>query len=155
MIEPPQIVETEARLIASIRLVARWDEMRAVMGPGVGELNAAVAAQCVKVTGPWFNHHFRRPTETLDFEICLPVASPVKPVGRVKPSELPAMRVARTVYHGGYEGLAGAWGELQRWIAANRLMPRDDFWECYVSGPESGADPAQWRTELNWPIAPD
>ena len=31
----------------------------------------------------------------------------VEPSGRVRPGELPATAVARTVYHGGYEGLAG------------------------------------------------
>jgi hypothetical protein len=33
-----------------------------------------------------------------DFEICVPISTPVVATGRVKPSEWPAMSVVRTVY---------------------------------------------------------
>ena len=68
------------------------------------------------------------------------------------PGVLPAARVARTVHHGGYEGLPSAWGEFSAWVTAEGLTPRQDLWECYVNGPESSADPADWRTELNRPL---
>jgi effector-binding domain-containing protein len=60
--------------------------------------------------------------------------------------------VACTVYHGGYEGLGPAWGELEAWIAAEGRQTAADLWECYIAGPESSSDPADWRTELNWPL---
>lgn len=41
-----------------------------------------------------------------DFEISVPVTSPVAAAGRVKPGQLPATKVARTIYHGPYEGAA-------------------------------------------------
>ena len=62
------------------------------------------------------------------------------------------MKVARTVYQGGYEGLGGAWGELMRWIEAQGHTAATDLWECYLAGPESGPDPSAWRTELNRPL---
>jgi effector-binding domain-containing protein len=61
--------------------------------------------------------------------------------------------VARTVYHGPYEGLPGAWPELDAWISAQGRKPAGFLWEVYLAGPESSADPAQWRTELNRPLA--
>ena len=64
------------------------------------------------------------------------------------------MTVAQAIYHGGYEGLATAWGELDAWLATQPLVPRADLWEVYAAGPESSADPAAWRTELNRPLAP-
>jgi effector-binding domain-containing protein len=128
------------------------EEMRKVMGPGIAELKEAVAAQGIATTGPWFNHHLRRPTDSFDFEICLPVATAVKPVGRVKAGGLPAATVARTVHRGGYDGLASAWGEFEGWILANGHTTAEDFWECYLTGPESNPDPANWRTELNRPL---
>ena len=67
---------------------------------------AAVAAQGIAVCGPWFTHHRRMPSEVFDFEIGVPVATTIAAAGRVKPSQWPALRVARTVYHGPYEGLA-------------------------------------------------
>jgi len=88
-----------------------------------------------------------------DFEICVPVKKPVAPTGRVKPGRVTAgRRVARTVYHGGYEGLGAAWAELRAWIDSQGLKPADDLWEVYAAGPESGSDPGSWRTELNQPL---
>jgi effector-binding domain-containing protein len=126
--------------------------MRKVMGPGLSELRAAIAAQGIAPTGPWFDHLFRRPTDTFDFEICLPVAERVRPVGRVKAGQLPAATVARTIYHGGYGGLGAAWGEFEAWIMANGHKSGSDFCQCYLAGPESNADPATWRTELIRPL---
>ena len=152
MIEPLRIVRTPAQLMASIPIEVSRDDIRKVMGPGLGELKAAVAAQNISVTGPWFTHHFRTPGEIFDFEICLPVASPVVPAGRMKPGQLPAMTVAQTVYYGGYEGLGAAWGEFMVAIKTGGHNTAESLWERYLVGPEASANPASWQTELNRPL---
>jgi effector-binding domain-containing protein len=91
--------------------------------------------------------------EVFDFAAGVPVAKPVSSSGRVQPGQLPAARVARTIYHGPYEGLGAAWGEFNAWLAANGHAPEPDLWESYVAGPESSPNPAAWRTELNRPLA--
>ena len=63
------------------------------------------------------------------------------------------MRLARTTYHGSYEGLGAAWGEFQEWIAARDLQPAAELWERYLVGPDSSSDPRAWRTELSRPLA--
>lgn len=152
MIETPKIVETEAQLLAAIKLVVDCEAMKEVMGPGIHEVMQTVAAQGIGPTGPWLAHHFRRPSDVFDFEIAVPVGATVVATGRVEASQLPATKVARTVYRGGYEGLGQAWGELEAWIAAQGLTPGTDFWEVYLVGPESEDDPAAYCTELNRPI---
>src|SRR3954471_16440882 len=96
VIEPLRILQTTPQLTASISIRVPREEIRYVMAPGLAELKAAVAAQNVAVTGPWFTHHFRSPGEVFDFEICLPVATSVALAGRMKPGEWPAMKVAQT-----------------------------------------------------------
>ncbi len=152
MIEIPQILRTGAQLAAVIRLIIPREEIRTVMGPGIGELMAAIAAQGIAPAGPVFSHHFRMDPRVFDFEVGVPVARPVSPAGRVKPGELPAARVARTVYRGPYEGLGEAWGEFSAWLQANGHTPAPNLWERYVAGPESNPDPSTWRTELNRPL---
>jgi effector-binding domain-containing protein len=152
MIDTPQIVNSPAQHVASIRLKFPSKEIRQVMGPGIQEALAAVAVQGIQPSGAWLTHHFQPPKEYFDFEICVPVPSPVKPAGRVQPGQLRATKVARTVYHGGYEGLAAAWGEFEAWIKASGHKTAPDLWECYVKGPESGPDPAKWETQLNQPL---
>ncbi|MDB5297820.1 MAG: transcriptional regulator, effector-binding domain/component [Phycisphaerales bacterium] len=153
MIDAPQIVQAPARPAAVIHLTIPRSEIQAVMGPAFGEVRAALAAQSVVPAGPWFSHHLRRPSDTFDFEVGVPVAAPVAAVGRVRPGQLPAATVARTVYRGDYGGLGAAWGELLAWAAANGHAAAIDLWESYAAGPESSPDPAAWRTELNLPLA--
>ena len=152
MIDTPQIIQTKAQQAAIIRLTIPRAEIRSVMGPGMGELIAAVSAQGVGPGGPLYSHHLRMDPAIFDFEIGVPVTKPVTPVGRVRPGQLPAATVARTVYHGPYEGLSAAWGEFEAWLAANGHKPAPDLWECYVTGSESNPDPASFQTELNRPL---
>ena len=152
MIDTPQIVETTAQPTAALHITIPRDQIREVMGPGLGEVHQVLAAQGVSPAGPWFTHHFKRPTDTFDFEICVPVSAPIQPAGRVKPSQWPAITVARTTYVGPYEGLSAAWSEFHDWINTNGHRPAPDLWERYLVGPESGPDPSAWRTELNCPL---
>lgn len=152
MIQPPTIVRTEARPTAVIRLKVPRDEIQQVMGPAIGEVIAAVAAQGVGPAGPVYSHHFHMSPETFDFAVGVPVKEPVEPAGRVEPGELPAATVARTEYRGSYEGLPEAWGEFDSWIQSEGHRAAEDLWECYLAGPESDPDPATWRTQLNRPL---
>jgi len=153
MIETSRILQTTAQQAAVIHLKIPKAQIQNVMGPGLGELMAAIAAQGVKPAGAWFDHHFKIADDSWDFEICAPVSAPVAAAGRVKPGQRPAMKVAQTVYHGPYEGLGEAWGEFLDWISTNGHSPAQDLYQCYVAGPESGPDPARWRTELTKPLA--
>ncbi len=152
MLDKPQIVQTSVRRAAVIRITTPRDQGRSVMGPGMAELLATVRAQGIGPAGPLFSHHLRMDPGVFDFELGVPVTAPVTPAGRVVQGELPAAAVARTVYHGPYEGLGSAWGEFDAWIAAEGHTPAPGLWECYLAGPESGPDPSRWRTELNRPL---
>jgi effector-binding domain-containing protein len=153
MIDAPQVLRTAEQATAVIHITIPRDQIRVVMGPGHRELMEAIAAQGIAPTGPWFTHHLKMPGETFDFEIGVPIAGKVAPVGRVKPGRLPAANVARTVYRGPYEGLPAAWGEFMAWLATQGHAQAQDLWEVYAAGPESSPDPASWRTELNRPLA--
>jgi effector-binding domain-containing protein len=152
MLDKPHITQTTTQLTAVIHLTIPREEIQSVMGPGIGELMATIAAQGITPTGPWFSHHLKMAPDTWDFEISVPVSAPVVAAGRVRPSQWPAMKVARTVYQGPYEGLADAWGEFLDWIDANGYTPAPDLYECYIAGPESSPDPANWRTEFTKPL---
>lgn len=152
MIEPPSIIELPARPIAVIPLLIHRDEMPKVFGAAVQELVRTVQAQGLGPAGPVFAHHFRFVPGRWDFELGVPVSAPVKPWGRVEPGTWPAMRVARTVHHGGYEGLPEAWSALGQWIASSGLSEAVDLWEVYAVTPDTVADPAELRTELVRPL---
>lgn len=152
MIDIPTLIDTTAQPTAVIHIKVPRPEIQQAMGAGYQELMSTLAAQSLKPTGPWYTHHLRLDPEVFDYEIGAPIDGPLTPSGRVVAGELPAARVAHTIYHGGYEGLGEAWGEFDAWIKANGHMTRDDLWEIYAAGPETGPDSAQWRTELYRPL---
>jgi effector-binding domain-containing protein len=152
MIDTPHITQSPAQQTAVIHLTIPRADIRHVMGPGIAEVMAAVAAQGIGPAGPVFSHHLKMAPDMFDFEIGVPVSGPVTPVGRVRAGSLPAATAARTVLHGNYDGLAGGWAELLAWVEAHGHKPAPDLWEIYVKGPESDPDPAAWRTELNQPL---
>ncbi len=152
MLSAPQIIQTTAQTAAVIHLTVPRREMMAVFGPAVGELMAVLAAQGVEPVGAVFAHHIKMSPEIFDFELGVKVSAPVKATGRVKPGELPAAKVAHTVYSGPYEGLPTAWSEFDKWMKANGHEQAADLWELYSVGPQTTPDPAGWRTELNRPL---
>ena len=153
MLESPKIVRATAQPAAVIRLTVPRSEIRSVMEPGHHEILSTLEAQGVAPAGPWFTHHLKMDPAVFDFEIGVPVSGAVAPAGRVRAGELPAGTVARVVYRGPYEGLPAAWGEFTSWVEREGHTPRADLWERYVVGPEAEPDPANWRTELNRPLA--
>lgn len=152
MLSTPQILITEAHEAAVIHLTIPRSEMMSTFGPAVDELLAVLADQKCEPVGAVFAHHFRITADTFDFELGIKVTRPVKPVGRVKPGELPARKVARSVYTGPYEGLPAAWGEFDTWMKAEGCRQAEDLWEVYSVGPQSTPDPKSWQTELNRPL---
>lgn len=152
MIDTPQITQSTTQIAAVIRLTIPREQIQQEMGPAIGEVMGAVAAQGIGPIGPVFSHHFKMDPRLFDFEVGVPVAKPVTPTGRVQGSELPAAKVARTIYRGPYEGLGAAWGEFCNWVSANGHTPGEGLWERYLAGPESSPDPTQWQTELNMPL---
>jgi effector-binding domain-containing protein len=145
MIDDPKIVHTTAQPAAVVHITVAKDQIREAMGPGRKELMETLAAQGITPTGPWFTHHLRLEPSLWDFEIGVPIASPVTPSGRVQAGELPAVTAARTVYHGGYEGLGSAWGELMKWIDGSGHVAAPSLWEIYLE-----ENPC--RTELTRPL---
>src|SRR5688500_2305050 len=112
MLEKPQIVESEAVETAVLRFNIPRNDIKSVVGPGIGDVMSAATSQGVGPIGPVFSQHFKMDPERFDFEVGVPVNAPVAETGRVKPGKLPAMKVARTIYQGPYEGLGEAWGEF-------------------------------------------
>jgi effector-binding domain-containing protein len=151
VIDPPRIVRSRAEATAVIRIEVPRAEIQRVMEPAITQVLEVLRAQGVPPAGPLVSYHRSMDPAVFDFEVGFPVSMAVRPSRRVVPSSLPAATVARTVYHGGYEGLGGAWGELITWMKSEGHEPGPNLWERYLAGPESGA-PSTWRTELNRPV---
>lgn len=152
MIDTPTIVRTERQETAVIHLDIPRSEIRRVMDPAIREVMSVVTGQAIGPIGPLCAYHLGTSKERFDFEVGFPVRAPVKPSGRVKPGELPAARVARTIYRGPYEDLFNAWAEFNAWVDANGHRREPRLWERYLNGPDASSDPSRLQTELNRPL---
>lgn len=148
MLRSFEITDVPAQITAVIRLRIPCEECLQYFGPAVQELCAVLGSQGIAPTGPVFDHHFTPPGTHFDFEIGVPTAKPVTPSGRVIAGERPAFHAAKAVLVGDYEQLPDAWPQFMKWIEDEGIEAATDFWQIFAQGPESGPDPATYRTEL-------
>ena len=153
MLTPLTVVHAEAQPAAVIHITCPRDEIQNVMGPAIAEVIAVARSQGVGPVGPVFSHHFDMQPGIFNFEVGVPVSSPVRPVARVKTGELPATKVARTIYTGPYEGLGDGWDEFTDQVEAAGHQRASNLWERYLTDPSAVSDDNQFQTELNRPIA--
>jgi effector-binding domain-containing protein len=66
---------------------------------------------------------------------------------------LPAGPVALGIHAGAYEQLKDTNAAIERWIETQGYQVGGPHWEWYVTDPGQHPDPADWRTEVYWPLA--
>jgi effector-binding domain-containing protein len=68
--------------------------------------------------------------------------------------EIPAARVAVLMHTGPYQAIADTYRHLGAWVAEHAELRPIPVRELYVVGPSEVDDPAQYRTEIHWPLLP-
>ena len=149
----PEVVTLEPTTAAVVRGTVTPEEITDFFDRSFAVLWEAVAAQGVSPTGPAFGLYRGVPDETIDLAVGFPTDRPIEQDGSAEAGELPGGRVARVVHAGGFDGLGEAWQRLGAWIAEQGLTPSETYWEVYITEPSPDMDPADLRTELNWPVS--
>jgi len=149
----PELVTAEPTRTAVVRGTVTAEEITDFFDRSFSVLSEALAAQGVSPTGPAFGLFRGIPDETMDLEVGFPTDRAIEPDGSAEAGELPGGRVARLVHAGSFDGLGEAWQGLGAWIAEQGLTPAEAYWEVYLTEPSPDMDPADLRTELNWPVS--
>ncbi len=148
----PELVHGEPVTTAVVRRVVPVGELREFFDVSFRGIAGTTAEQGVQVVGPAFALFHGPYGETVDLEVGFPVAGSVRADGDVVGSALPTGRVARVTHVGGFDGLGDSWARLEAWLGERGLSPSAERWESYVTQPSPDMDPADLRTELNWPV---
>jgi effector-binding domain-containing protein len=149
----PELVQVADATTAVIADVVEMADLRDFFDRAFSTLPVVLAKQGVAMTGPAFACYHGPPTQRADLEVGFPTDRTAQAEGDVRPSSLPAGRVARVVHRGGYDELGAAWQRLRSWIDEHGLAAGETLWEVYITEPSPDMDPSELRTELNWALA--
>jgi AraC family transcriptional regulator len=86
-------------------------------------------------------------------EPAVPLVTPAPGEGELQAGFLQAGPVAKGIHGGPYDELPETNVAIERWIEANGYRVDGPPWEWYVTDPAEHPNPADWRTEVYWPLA--
>jgi AraC family transcriptional regulator len=86
-------------------------------------------------------------------EAAMPLATSAPGEGEMEAGVLPGGPVAFGVHAGPYDQPAETNAAIEKWIEANGFRVDGAPWESYVTDPAEHPNPADWRTEVYWPLA--
>ena len=139
---------------AGIQQVVDREDVLSWWQGALGELHATVHAQDLHATGPsgglyaseLFQHGRGQAT------VFIPVEGIVRSIGRVVPFTVPAVELAVLTHQGSLTDIDITYGELGAYATAHEISVEAPLREYYLIDAEDTPDPADWRTEIGWPI---
>ena len=156
-ISMPTLSIERRELAAQPALVIRRSIARADLQTTLGECLGRVFGHCQKVGIPLDGRPFTRYLSTgpglWTIEAGKPLAISAKGEGDIEAVTLPAGPVALAIHGGLYDQLNETYVAIEKWMNANGVRPGGAPWESYITDPADYPNPADWRTEVYWPIA--
>ena len=145
--------ELEAQPILVTRLTAARHELSQAIGTGVGKVYTYAQQAGIALAGHPFTRYLSAGPGLLTIEVGFRVATAVAGEGHVEAGQLPGGPAVVAVHGGPYDQLSETYAAAERWMAENSLSPAGAPWEWYVTDPAEHPDPADWRTDVFWPVA--
>jgi AraC family transcriptional regulator len=142
----------DATPILFTRLRAAQHELAGAIGEGAGKTFPYAQRIGAAIAGHPFTRYLSTGPGLYSIEVGVPLAAPALGEGDVEAGFLPTGPAAVAVHAGPYDQLSETYAALERWIEANGLRTAGPPWERYLTDPGEHPDPADWRTEIFWPI---
>jgi AraC family transcriptional regulator len=144
--------ELTAQPILFVRMRAARHELSTAIGQGLGKAYPLALSSGAAVVGRPFTRYLTTGPGLFNIEVGMPVSSASGGQGDVEAGSLPGGAVAVAMHGGSYEQLSETYAALERWIEENGHSTAGAPWESYITDPTEHPDPADWRTEVYWPI---
>lgn len=150
------VKEIPAQYVAVLRRRVTAQTMGDDVGAAFGALMGAVGRSGAGFAGP----PFLMMTEVVDadsgageIEVGIPVATPFAESGDISGEEWPAHLVAATLHRGRYDEDGPAYAAVEHWVQAHGHTSTGAPREIYLTSPADTPDPADYLTEIQFPIA--
>jgi AraC family transcriptional regulator len=144
--------EIAAQPILFARLRPGRHELSSAIGEGLGKVFPYSQSAGLAIAGRPFTRYLSTGPGLFSIEVGIPIASAGPGRGEVEAGSLPGGPVAVAMHAGSYDQLVETYAALQRWIEANGFRIGGPPWESYITDPAEFPDPADWKTEVYWPL---
>ena len=136
----------EERTTIAVRLETAPDRLAQVFDTELPRVAAVMGDVAAEMAGPPFaRYHHYGPDRVLQ-----PISG--RPDGVIGSSSLPGGLAAVAFHLGPYDTLSETYDGLASWMTSEGHTAGDGPWEVYLSDPSLVPDPADWETEVIWPI---
>jgi effector-binding domain-containing protein len=151
-----EIRELPEQPVVGTRERAHMDDLTTVIPRAIEEVHGYLEELGIRPVGaPITICPAPRDDDMVDVANTWPVAEEAQGRGPIQSWTLPAVRALWMRHRGPYERLPQSYRLLEEVMAQHGLEPVDAPREIYVTDPAEVADPADYVTEIAWPIAPE
>ena len=138
-------------------LLVRARCARHELSKAIGECLGKAFPYAMQIGAPLAGRPFTRYLSTgpglFTIEAGCVLASATSGAGDVEATTLPDGPAVVAMHGGSYDTLSETYAEMERWMEKNGMLPGGAPWESYITDPAEHPDPANWRTEICWPVA--
>lgn len=127
-----------------------------ILGQSLPAVYGHVMASGLAMAGPPYVRYVDNSPAFFTLEAGIPLVDPPPPPpadGDIEAGELPGGPAATTIHVGPYDTISAAHEALDRWMAAEGETAGGSPWEVYLTDPAEVPDPAEWQTQVVWPLA--
>lgn len=146
-----RVLDSEQPILFIRRRVAPA-ELQQTMGECFGALYGHGQAVGLSIAGLPIARYVSTGVGLWTVDFIMPLGAPAEASGELQPGTLSSGPVAFAVHQGLYDSLPATNAAIERWIEENGFEVGGQPWEHYVTDPGETPDPADWRTEIYWPL---
>jgi AraC family transcriptional regulator len=145
--------ELAAQPILFVRARAARHEIPTAIAQCLGKAYPYALSSGQAIAGRPFARYLSSGPGLFTMEIGVPISATAPGEGDIEAGSLPGGPAAVGVHAGSYDQLGETYAAMERWIEAHGLKAAGPPWESYITDPAEHPDPANWRTEIYWPMA--
>jgi AraC family transcriptional regulator len=142
---------TPAHVLIARARCARHELSKAI-GECLGKTFPYAMGTGVPLAGRPFTRYLSTGPGLFTIEAGCVLAAAAPGTNDVEAGLLPGGPSAVAMHGGSYDTLSETYAEMERWIEKNGWRPAGPPWESYITDPAEHPDPANWRTEIFWPL---
>jgi len=145
--------EVKAQHAVAIKATVMMEEMNRKMSELFQKIGATTGKYKMETAGsPMSIWHTWNPDGESVMECAIPVKKPGKLLGEVKMIKTYEGKVVSAIHYGPYETSGQTWEALDKKINEMGYAVNGSPWEVYLKGHESTTDPAEYVTEIYYPV---